>query len=245
MQVFDQRGFEIRFGWGPNGLRTLAPLVEAVVIVDVLSFSTAVDVALGRGVVVFPYRWHNGTEGEFASSVGAEVAAKEPGDGWSLRPSSLVDAPAGLRLVLPSPNGSALTFGAADAGAATTLVGCVRNAEAVARALDAAESIAVIAAGERWRGTVGPLRPAIEDQLGAGRIIRALGRASVSPEAQTALRTADIDDDELAWLIGESGSGRELRTRGFPVDVKLAVEADCSAVVPTLVGQQLVDAAMT
>ena len=99
--MFEQQGFEVRFGWGPNGLRTLAPLVEAVVIVDVLSFSTAVDIALGRGVVVFPYRWHNGTEFEFAASVGAEVAAKEPGDGWSLRPSSLIEAPADLRLVLP------------------------------------------------------------------------------------------------------------------------------------------------
>ena len=242
MKVFEQHGFEVRFGWGPNGLRTLAPLVEAVVIVDVLSFSTAVDVALDRGVVVFPYRWHNGTEFAFAASVGAEVAAKEPGDGWSLRPSSLVEAPAGLRLLLPSPNGSALAFGASDAGASTTIVGCVRNAEAVARSLDDAESVAVIAAGERWRGTVGPLRPAIEDQLGAGRIVRALGRSSVSPEARTAVQTADVADDELAWLISESASGRELRSRGFAGDVRLAVDADCSAVVPKLDGQQLIDA---
>ena len=150
-----------------------------------LSFSTSVDIALGRGVVVFPYRWHNGTEFEFAESVDAEVADRT-GEGFSLRPSSLEQAPAGLRLVLPSPNGSALTFGASEAGASRTMVGCLRDARAVAAALDDAGSVTVIAAGERWNGTTGPLRPAIEDLLGAGAIIEALGRRSVSPEARIA-----------------------------------------------------------
>lgn len=235
---FGQRGYEVRFGWGPGGLRVLAPLVEAVVIVDVLSFSTAVDVALGRGVTVFPYRWHNGTEHAFAESVDAVVAAKA-GQGFSLRPSSLVEAPAGLRLVLPSPNGSALTFGAAEAGAQRTLVGCLRNAEAVARSLDDAASVAVIAAGERWRGATGPLRPAIEDLLGAGRIIRALGRASMSPEAVVAMTTADVDDSQLRWMVRETGSGRQLRSRGYAADVDLATDCDVSGLSPTLDGNQL------
>lgn len=245
MTVYEQRGFAVRFGWGPNGLRRLAPLVDAVVVVDVLSFSTSVDIALGRGVTVFPYRWHNGTEHEFADSVDAVVASKtaEPGK-WSLRPSSLVDAPSGLRLVLPSPNGSALTFGAEEAGAKRVIVGCVRNASAVAAALDDVESVAVIAAGERWRGSTGPLRPAIEDSLGAGAIIEGLGRSSLSPEALVAhaLWTGAAESGRnISWLLRECGSGRELRKKGYPHDVELAAELNISALVPTLRGLQLVD----
>ena len=243
MSVYEQRGFEVRFGWGPNGLRRLAPLAEAVVIVDVLSFSTSIDIALGRGVVVFPYRWHNGTEYEFAESVDAVVADRS-GDGFGLRPSSLEDAPAGLRLVLPSPNGSALTFGASEAGARRTLVGCLRNAAAMAAALDDAETVAVIAAGERWNGTTGPLRPAIEDLLGAGAIIESLGRRSVSPEARMAAAAlGDLEPNELRWALRECASGREKRSRGLPRDVELAAARDQSSVVPTLEGQQLVDGA--
>lgn len=247
MRVYEQRGFAVQFGWGPNGLRRLAPAADAVVIIDVLSFSTAVDVALGRGVTVFPYRWHNGTEHEFAESVNATVASKtaEPGK-WSLRPSSLVEAPAGLRLVLPSPNGSALAFGAREAGAKRVIVGCLRNATAVADALQDAESVAVIAAGERWRGVTGPLRPGVEDELGAGAIIDRLGRSSLSPEAALAASSwtgAADSGNNLAWMIRECGSGRELRQKGFPYDVELASQLDVSNLVPTLVGDELVDAA--
>ena len=50
----------MRFEWGAQAIRFLAPHCEAVILVDVLSFSTATDVALGRGAVVFPYRWTGG-----------------------------------------------------------------------------------------------------------------------------------------------------------------------------------------
>ena len=59
---FDQDGHRVRFEWGPNGLRRLAPGSDVVVIVDVLSFTTAVDIAVGRGATVLPYRWHDGGE---------------------------------------------------------------------------------------------------------------------------------------------------------------------------------------
>lgn len=241
LRVFEQHGFDVRFGWGPNGLRRLAPHVDAVVVVDVLSFSTSVDIALSRGVQVFPYAWNNGTEADYAAGLDAVVADR--GSRWSLRPISLVDAPAGLRLVLPSPNGSALTFGARDAGAGEVFVGCLRNASAVAQALGRFDSIAVIAAGERWRsGGTGPLRPAIEDLLGAGAIISALGRASVSPEAMVAAAAFEGVVDRLAWVMRESGSGREHRDRINAENIDLAADYDISTIVPQLLGVSLVDA---
>lgn len=53
----DQHGFAYRFDWGPNGLRTLAPVVDVVVVVDVLRFTSAVSAAVESGAEVFPYRW--------------------------------------------------------------------------------------------------------------------------------------------------------------------------------------------
>ena len=40
----------------------------------------------------------------------------------------------------------------------------------IAEAVRDDEAVAVVAAGERWRGATGPLRPAIEDHLGAGAL---------------------------------------------------------------------------
>lgn len=238
---FDQRGFAVRFGWGPNGLRQLAKHVDAVVVVDVLSFSTSVDVAVGRGVVVLPYKWHNGTEHEYAATRNAEVAGQRGEPGWTLAPASLTEAPSGLRLVLPSPNGSALTFGARDAGANRVHVGCLRNASATAAALAEASSIAVIAGGERWNGATGPMRPAIEDQIGAGAIIGALGRSSTSPEAMTAQAAWEGAADRLTWTLRECGSGRELRRIGDNESIALAAAVDVSTHAPQLVGEELVN----
>ena len=249
---FDQDGFTLRCGWGPNGLRRLAPVSDVVVIIDVLSFSTSVDVALGRGAVVLPYKWHDGSEDEYAAANDAVVAVKaaEP-NRLSLRPSSLIEIAAGTRLVLPSPNGSALAFAALEAGAAQVVVGSLRNASAVGAWLTSVAAtgvtpqvVSVIAAGERWRGTTGPLRPAIEDLLGAGAILTAVGRNDgASPEARVAMAAFADARPELVERLRECGSGRELIDKGFPFDVDLAADLDASQVVPVLDGAELVNAA--
>lgn len=59
--TFDQAEFKIRCEWGERGLRQLAPISQAVVIVDVLSFSTCVEIATSCGATVFPYRWKDET----------------------------------------------------------------------------------------------------------------------------------------------------------------------------------------
>jgi phosphosulfolactate phosphohydrolase-like enzyme len=46
--VFDQAGFDARLEWGVEGARVLAGVCQVVVVVDVLSFTTAIEVAVGR-----------------------------------------------------------------------------------------------------------------------------------------------------------------------------------------------------
>ncbi len=240
-----QAGHRVRFEWGPMGLRTLAPEVDVVVVVDVLSFTTCVDVALGRGAEVFPYKWHDGSETAFAESVDAVVAG--PRDGpqrYSLSPASLQEIAAGTRLVLPSPNGAALLAGAADAGATTVVAACLRNGAAVgAWFADRDVTVAVIAAGERWKGTTGPMRAAAEDLWGAGCVLSPFEPEDLSPEARVAVaawRSAEAAVvDELQACV----SGRELIAADHPTDVLLAGAAHVSDLVPALVDDRFVDLA--
>jgi 2-phosphosulfolactate phosphatase len=113
------------------------------------------------------------------------------------------------------------------------MVGCLRNARAVARAAQAIGGrISVIAAGERWPD--GSLRPAIEDWIGAGAIIAYLTGAR-SPEAEVAHRVFLQAQPDLAWYLTQSSSGRELIGRGFAEDVKIAAELNVSDCVPLLI----------
>ena len=55
---FGQRPFDIRMEWGPRGARELVDEGIAVaVVVDVLSFTTSVTVAVARGTAVLPLAW--------------------------------------------------------------------------------------------------------------------------------------------------------------------------------------------
>jgi 2-phosphosulfolactate phosphatase len=227
--VFAQSGFDIRCEWGGRGVALLAPVTDVVIIVDVLSFSTAVDVVVGRGALVYPYRFHDDSAAQFAASVGAELALGRGRSRYSLSPPSLLAIPAGARLVLPSPNGSALSLAT---GTTPTFAGCLRNAQAVAdAAMRIGSRIAVIPAGERWPD--GSLRPAFEDQIGAGAIISYLS-GRVSPEAQAAIAVFEAAKADQAGMLRECGSGRELIERGFDQDVAMAADLNVSECAPLL-----------
>jgi 2-phosphosulfolactate phosphatase len=158
--TFDQAKFDLRCEWGEHGIASLAPISDVVIIVDVLSFATCVDIAISQAAMVFPYRWKDQSAVHFAASIRAELVCGDRGETvYSLSPTSLTSLPHGARLVLPSPNGAALTFGT---GTTPTVTGCLRNSRAVAAAAQRyGHRIAVIPAGERWRD--GSLRPAFED----------------------------------------------------------------------------------
>src|SRR5207247_2678716 len=169
--------YKIRFEWAERGVSLLAPISDAIIIVDVLSFSTAVEIATNKSAIIYPFRWKDPSAYAFANSIRAEVADRNNPNGYCLSPASLLKLPPGIRLILPSPNGSNLSL---STGPTPTIAGCLRNCKAVAEsAMNQGKNIAVIAAGERWED--GTLRPCIEDMIGAGSIIRFL-RGGLSPE---------------------------------------------------------------
>lgn len=224
-----QSAFDVRCEWGEQGIAQLASISDVVIVVDVLSFTTSVEIATSRDAMVFPYRWNDASAETFAASVGAILAdATRGGLGYSLSPQSLVHLPQGTRLVLPSPNGATLTEGR---GTVPTLAGCLRNANAVAAVAQGyGPRIGVIPAGERWPKD-GSLRPDLEDWLGAGAIISHL-TGCLSPEAHAAAITFRGVQSDLARLLEMCGSGQELIARGFAQDVALAAALNVSTCVP-------------
>lgn len=250
-----QSAYAVRFEWGPEGARRLVAGgdVACLVVVDVLSFTTAVSVAVDAGTKVFPYAWRDESAVAFAAERDAELAvgrrAMTAGSPWSLSPAALRRAPFTPRLVLPSPNGSAIAA-AVGASGAVVAAGCLRNAAAVGSWLAGQgygvpeRPVAVIAAGERWSD--GGLRPALEDLLGAGAIVSAVvsalvsarvpppSGAGISPEASAAAASYASCAD-VASAVADCASGRELRGHGFAEDVAVAVEPEASERVPVLV----------
>ncbi|MDP8929718.1 MAG: 2-phosphosulfolactate phosphatase [Actinomycetota bacterium] len=226
-----QGEYEIRFEWGSAGLTTIAEGLRTVVVVDVLSFSTTVEVACSRGVRVYPAPWSDDRAAELARRLGAELAGgrRSSGSAYSLSPVSFLQARPGT-VVLPSPNGAEVAL-AAEARGVYVVVGCLRNATAVAAAVGAGLPVGVIAAGERR--PEGGLRPCWEDLVGAGAIIKGLsGRQS--PEAAAAASLWESARSSLGGQLAACASGRELVEAGYGHDVRLAAELDSSGCVPVL-----------
>jgi 2-phosphosulfolactate phosphatase len=224
----------VRFEWAEQGARELAPDSDALVIVDVLSFTTAVSVAVGRGAAVHPTPGYDRRAGDLAECIGGVLAVRrsetDAGAPFSLSPASMAGIQPGTHLVLPSPNGSRIA--AAIAGTpAVVMAGCLRNAAAVAgRLRSTGGRISVIAAGERWPD--GTLRPALEDALGAGSILSRLARSDLSPEARAAVAMYErLGAEGLAGCV----SAVELEQAGWPQDVAWAMHEDAESSVPVLV----------
>jgi 2-phosphosulfolactate phosphatase len=223
--------------WGLNGVELLRERVGVIVIVDILSFSTAVDVATARGALVYPFPHERDTHRaeDAAAAVGATLAQSR-GDAhglYSLSPASLADVAPATRLMLPSPNGSRLSLACGDI---PVFAGCLRNATALAdsvRAFAGGRDIAVIPAGERWPQD-DSLRPAIEDWIGAGGIISALD-LPCSPEAELARIAFEAARPDIGHLVRNSLSGQELIARGLERDVEMALDLDVSDGAPLLV----------
>jgi len=199
-----QGEYRLRFQWGPVAAPALS--AGACVVVDVLRFTTAVEAAVSRGVIVYPYRWRDATAAAFAASVQARLADGRDPAGPSLSPSSMDALAPGTSLVLPSPNGST----------------CAVLAEG---------PVTVIACGERWPD--GSLRPSLEDLLGAGAILDSMPGDS-SPEARAAIAAFRDGRHRLPETLTECASGRELTGKGRAADVGYAAQLNVSTTVPVL-----------
>jgi 2-phosphosulfolactate phosphatase len=247
IEVYRQADFQIRFDWGLTGAAAISTGADVTVVVDVLSFTTTVSVAVDSDVEVFPYRFRDASAAAFAAARSAVLAvgrSERKDTEISLSPLSVRDAaqPGGLlsatpRLVLPSPNGSAISRQLAERGS-TVVVACLRNATAVASWINRQKPavVAVIAAGERWPGDT--LRPAVEDLWGAGAVITGL-IGSRSPEAGAAAAAWAAVADTIGPALLACGSGRELAALGWGDEVPVAAEVDESSAVPVLVGESI------
>ncbi|MGC3993141.1 MAG: 2-phosphosulfolactate phosphatase [Propionicimonas sp.] len=244
--LFSQDGYALRLDWGASGAQRSH--ADLAVVIDVLSFSTTVSIAVDRGMLVYPYRWDDESAELFARNhdavlaLGRLEARRSGGTAPSLSPSALLNCQPASRLVLPSPNGSAIceALRQREIGVA---IGSLRNATAAAHhvrnALDAGLTVTFIAAGERWNGD-DTLRPCLEDHLGAGAALAILAEGGLagrmSPEARAAALLFTAHSASFGQAIRECVSGKELSARGFEADVAAAVEIDASPHVPVLIG---------
>ncbi len=228
-------GFEVRHGWGADGIASLGGDVGAIVVVDVLRFTTAVDVAAAAGAAVHPSPWPP-EPAAVRMLIGGEPAEVADGTGprrLSLSPSSLRGLRSGDRIVLPSANGSRCALAAVAYGV-PVIAACLRNAEAVAewvRDSCGGGPVAVIACGEIRSD--GSLRPAVEDQIGAGAVVAALSGVR-SPGARVAAAVYRRSTDRLGAVLAGSASGRELREKGLARDVEWAAAENASRCVPII-----------
>ena len=230
----------MRLEWGPTGAAAIARTADIAVVVDVLSFTTAVSVAVDRGITVFPFRWGDERAAAYAEERDANLALNRLDARWragavSLSPVSLQHARGLERLVLPSPNGSTICAVLAETGV-RVVAACLRNAAAVgawlAPQVADGRVVAVVPAGERWPD--GSLRPAAEDFWGAGAVLDSLDPAVLSPEARLARDAyAGFAERPLEHLT-TCASGLELIAKGFGDDVAIAGRLDTSDVVPEL-----------
>jgi 2-phosphosulfolactate phosphatase len=224
--MFTQDGFGVRLEWGMDGVEALAPHCTVLIVIDVLAFSTSIDMIVAQGGRI----------------------TLRPSDGQPTglrRPSELKAVQAGTEILMSSPNGGRLCERAAQQ--TQVMTGCLRNANAVAdKAIDLADRgpIGVIAAGEQWGvhpqsgQHQGTLRVAIEDYLGAGAIVSALlaeGYSPASPEAALAATTFRTAEPYLGELLGGCGSGLELGEKGLSEDIALAGQVNVSKATPHLV----------
>ncbi|MCH8907298.1 MAG: 2-phosphosulfolactate phosphatase [Candidatus Heimdallarchaeota archaeon] len=228
--MLDQPEFDIRFEWSHQGIEKLAPISDVVIIVDVMSFSTAVCICVANGAIVYPIRSRDDVPTEYAESLGAILAGPRGKADYTLSPVSMQKISKGDRIVLPSLNGSNLSMLTGDT---PTLAGCLRNASTVARiASTYGSKVSVIGCGERWED--GTLRPSFEDLIGAGSIIQNLtGR--LSPESEAALAVFKYHKHELLEKLSQCGSGRELTERGFADDILFFAELNVDDVAPVLI----------
>lgn len=240
---FDQSPFQCCMDWGPEGVRKASERGDIIIIVDVLSFSSTVIAALHFGAVIYPFSDRQTANG-LSNLIGAEILpSRKEGKKIgvpSLSPTSFNSGCRDKKFILCSPNGA--TCAKISGNIPNLFLGSLVNAAYTAEVADELQKgvnsdITVIACGERW-DKVDALRPCIEDYLGAGAILNLL-HGTKSPEAEVCVAAFKNSVKQLKKLIWDSGSGRELREKGFSDDAIFSSRLNVFEEVPILVRDNL------
>jgi len=217
-----------------------------LIVVDQIRASTTVTTVLDLGCADLLLAGDVATARDLARSSGSLLAgehhARKPaGFDFDNSPSEL--SLAGIRgrgLVLCTTNGTAVLSRLRSAG--HVLVGCLRNARAVAEAaVDLASalgpdgSVQVVCAGSLDRFV-------LEDAVAAGVIVERAserlatnGRAAELTDAAVAAVRLRRSYPDLLTAMSESSGGATLREIGREEDIAFCAEADASTTVPCLV----------
>jgi len=240
--IFNQAPFQCRMDWGERGVIEASNRGDIIIVVDVLSFSSAITNAVHQGAIVYPFP-KTGDIQEFGKLVNAKVClgrieSQEAGVP-SLSAPSFNKSHKGEKFVLSSRNGATCVM--ASKKDSNILIGCLLNVSSVASVANKIQkeknlNITVVACGERWNsinGEVRELRPCVEDYLGAGAILKLL-EGTKSPEARVCICAFENSRQNLAGLITDSSSGRELAAKGFLGDVTFSLQNDLFKEIPIL-----------
>ncbi|MBI3236129.1 MAG: 2-phosphosulfolactate phosphatase [Chlamydiales bacterium] len=223
--------------WGADGLYYYAAHYSAIVVVDILSFCTTVDIAISRGGSIIPTSLNDEVLLQsFADQHNAILARKRNEPGITLSPASIQSLQPGQTVLLPSLNGSTL-MALASKLAKPVFAGCFRNSQYLAELLEQEKYFPVlfVAAGERFPNNT--LRPSIEDYWGVGSILSSLnGQKTIEAECAVTAFKASADDLTKNLIICESG--QELIAGGYAQDVALAAEYNSSNQLPTLTNRK-------
>ncbi|HEX6525974.1 MAG TPA: 2-phosphosulfolactate phosphatase [Streptosporangiaceae bacterium] len=223
------------------GARQAAVRGDVVVIVDVLSFSTEIALAVAEGKTCLVY-----SDAELESMGGAEVVAASldarpyrrfqhfVADGAQLPPARSSPSVSGERVLFRSANGASAARAAETAP--ELLIGSLRNARAcashVGRLLAGTDvqRVTLVACGS----VAGPggehrFRPALEDWLAAGQIAAHLASFGLvlSPEAHAAARSWPGAEMLPACVAADALIAADLDEM-----VELAFAIDSSGAVP-------------
>lgn len=226
--------------------RELDGPMDVAIVVDVIRASTTIVTLVERGCrpLLLSATVHRARQARAAAPdlllIGEQGAL--PPEGFDLGNSPVEvarAAVAGRGAALVTTNGVPAIHAAAQAG--TVLVGCLRNARAVAEAAWAAApeggEIVIVCAGRAEN----PGGFGLDDAYGAGVLVgrlQGLGATTLTDAAEAARLLTVAEPDPLA-LFRRSAAGRNVTRLGLGDDVVFCAEVDRTTVVPR-VGVDLV-----
>jgi len=213
------------------------------VVFDVLRATTTMTAALAAGVKEIHIFGDIASAREAAARAAGEPKPLLCGEVHALMPSGfdLGNSPGALdpalhkarTLFMSTTNGTRAILAAREAK--LLLIGALVNASAVARAVVASGlDVTLLCAGTNGM-------PAIEDVIGAGAVIDAIGgRAKLESDlAQMALRLLQGARDDLRSAMAEGAGGRNVTAAGLDPDIDFAGRLDRFDVVGRVDGSRV------